>query len=218
MVGRGRTRERSTVRVHESTQLHLADATEVDGVPVTGVARTVLDVAAVSGPKKIEWTIDAVLRQNLLAWPDLYQVLVRHARRGRDGAGKLRAVLDERFGNDPIPDSKWNRMVEQLLEDHGLPTASLEYNVHHKGAWLARVDLAFPEHLLAIELDSVRYHLNRTSFEADPRRKNRLMVAGWQVLTFTWADYNDRPLELVSTIRRALRSAKLRASAATINA
>jgi hypothetical protein len=43
------------------------------------------------------------------------------------------------------------------------------------------------------------------SFVADPRRKNRLLLAGWRVLTFTWADLADRPTELAATVQRAMR-------------
>ena len=57
---------------------------------------------------------------------------------------------------------------------------------------------------LAIELDSVRYHLNHQSFRDDPRRRNRLTVLGWTVLNFTWADYLDDPAGLCSTVRATL--------------
>ncbi|MDH3755062.1 MAG: type IV toxin-antitoxin system AbiEi family antitoxin domain-containing protein [Acidimicrobiia bacterium] len=204
VVPRGRMLHRASCIVHESTQFDRADATEVQSVPVTGIARTVLDVAAVVGPRRLEWTIDAVLRQRFLEWPDLYHVLVGHSRRGRDGCGRLRALLDERFGETQIPDSKWNRMVAQLLVDNGLPMPAVEHNVHGDAGLIARVDLAYPRECLAIELDSARFHLNRDSFEADPRRKNGLMVRGWQVLTFTWSDYSDRPNELCETVSAAL--------------
>ncbi len=206
----GRRAARSNVTVHHSKQMDRADPTEVDGVPVTGPARTVLDVAGVVGRRRLEWTVDAVLRQGLLEWPDLYQVLVRHSRRGRDGCGRLRELLDVRFGSSVVPDSKWNRMAAQLLTDHGLPMPVLEHEIRDgDGILVGRVDLAYPNHRLAIELDSVRYHLNRESFEADPRRKNRIMLEGWRILTFTWADFNDRPLELVRLVRSALSTPEI---------
>ena len=89
-----------------------------------------------------------------------------------------------------------------LLLDAGLPEPRYEYQVlDAAGAFIARVDLAYPERKVAIELDSVRWHLNRSSFEADPRRKNKLILAGWTVLTFTWSDYVDTPNALVRTVR-----------------
>ncbi|MFT7474209.1 MAG: hypothetical protein ACI81L_001130 [Verrucomicrobiales bacterium] len=204
-IGYPRSSRLPGVTLHRSKQFSLIDETILGGIPVTGISRTVLDVAAVVGPQRLENTIDAVIRQKLLTWPDLYSVLVRHSARGRDGCGKLRKVLDVRYGDSAIPDSSWNRNVGVLLLDCGLPEPAYELEVvDAAGLFIARVDLAYPRQRVAIELDSVRWHLNRSSFEADPRRKNRLLLAGWKVLTFTWSDYVDNPRDLVSTVRSAL--------------
>ena len=178
------------VKVRRSTQFAWRDETTIDGIATTGIARTVLDVAAVVGPGRLNQAVDAVLRQKLLSWPDLYDVLVRHSARGRTGCGRLRKLLDVRFGDTAIPDSRWNRMVATLLVDAGLPAPALEFEVRSSsGDFVARVDLAFPRRKVAIELDSERWHLNSESFRKDPRRKNKLTVEGWTVLSFTWSDY-----------------------------
>ena len=189
--------------VHRTTQFGRADAQEVDGIPVTGIARTVLDVAAVLGPKRLNWVVDAVIRQELVTWEDLFHVWVIHSIQGRNGSGRLRKLLEERYGDEQIPDSKWNRMVSDLLIDAGLPAPIMEHEVRCNGRLIGRVDLAYPDCRLAIELDSSRWHLNAESFVKDPRRKNQLMLAGWTVLTFTWADYADTPRVLVDTVKQA---------------
>ncbi|MEM7093863.1 MAG: hypothetical protein AAF567_12740 [Actinomycetota bacterium] len=197
----------SGVRWHRSTQMHLAAATERRAVPVTGIARTVLDVAGVIPRRRLDEVIDEVLRRRMLSWPDLHEVLVRHARRGRRGVGALRALLVERFGDQAIPDSRWNRMVWQLLVDAGLPEPRPEFEVRDAaGRFAGRLDLAYPHARLGVELDSKRHHLNSHSFVADRRRANRLVNAGWRLLHFTWDSYADRPHELVSTVREALRT------------
>lgn len=191
--------------LHRSKQFSLIDECTVDGIPVTGIARTVLDVAGVVGPKRLDLAIDAVLRRELLDWPDLYNVLIRHSAKGRNGCGKLRKVLDVRYGDNAIPDSLWNRSVGVLLADAGLPEPVYEHEIVSATAeFVARVDLAYPRQRVAIELDSARWHLNRQSFEADPRRKNKLLLEGWKVLTFTWSDYVGDPAALVKTVRAAL--------------
>lgn len=196
------------VHMHRTTQMPLADPVERDALPVTGIARTVLDLAAVLSYQRFERAIDAVIRQELCAWHDLYEVLILHSVQGRNGCGPLRAILDVRYGEASVPDSAFNRMVVQLLERSGLPSPAFEYEIRDEGGrFIGRVDLAFPRQRLVIELDSVRWHLNRESFEKDPRRKNRLLLAGWKVLTFTWSDYVDRPQELISSVRSALQAA-----------
>lgn len=200
------------VCIHRSRQFGLIESTKIEGIEVTGIARTVLDLAAVVSARKLHLAIDSVLRQKLLIWPDLYLVLAKHSRRGRNGCGRLRKVLDVRYGESVIPDSAWNRNVGDLLVDAGLPKPTLEHEIRDpSGGFLARVDLAYPQHKIAIELDSVRWHFNQESFTADPRRKNRLMLQGWTVLTFTWSDYVDTPNELIRTVRLA-RSSKVAAA------
>lgn len=213
VVPPGRSLTVHGVTVHESTQMGLARPTERRGVPCTGLPRTVLDLAAVVSRKRLDRTIDAVLRDRQLRPSDLYGVLASHARRGRTGCGALRASLEARLGDDPVPLSEWSRMVQDLLVDAGLGRPRLEYRIcRADGSLVAQVDLAYPNRRLAIELDSVQYHLNRESFVSDPRRRNRLMVAGWNVLTFTWDDYINRPADLCLTVAATLDSASRRNS------
>lgn len=194
--------------LHRSTQMRFADGVEVAGLPVTSLTRTVLDLAAVTSYSKFEQGVDAVLRQGLCDWPDLYAALALHSIQGRNGCGPLRSLLDARYGDKVIPDSNFNRMVVQLLERMGAPSPKVEHEVRNeRGRFVARVDLAYPRVRLAIELDSVRWHLNRESFEKDPRRKNALALLGWTVLTFTWADYIDHPAQLVRQVFSALDQA-----------
>lgn len=191
--------------LHRSTQMRFADSVELSGLPVTGISRTILDLAAVVRYSKFEQSVDAVLRRGLCDWPDLYEALTLHSIQGRNGCGPLRAILDARYGDTTIPDSNFNRMVVQLLERTGLPSPVVEHEIYDERGWLAaRVDLAYPRRRLAIELDSVRWHLNRRSFEQDPRRKNALTLLGWTVLTFTWSDYIDHPARLVAQVSAAL--------------
>ena len=201
------------VRLHRTTQMHLAKPIDRDGIPCTGIGRTVLDVAAVVSRERLEHTIDAVLRQGLLRLEDMYAVLVSHSRHGRTGCGPFRDALEERRGDDAVPLSAWSRMVSDLLTDFGLERPVFEHRVcDPSGELLAQVDLAYPDHRVAIELDSKRWHLNSVSFERDPRRRNALTVIGWTVLTFTWSDYVDRPNQLCNTVAELLAPAGRQAS------
>ena len=205
VVASGRNPALKGALVHRTTQMELARPVVRNGVPCTGVDRTVLDLASVVSRKQLDRTIDAVLRDGLLRPSDLYAVLVAHSRRGRTGCGALRDALDERCGDDPVPLSAWSRMVADLLVDAGLARPAMEHQVNDvRGAFLAQVDLAYPSHRLAVELDSKRWHLNSVSFERDPRRRNDLAVAGWTVLTFTWNDYKERPQALCAAVARIL--------------
>ena len=196
----------SGIIVHRSVQMDAADMERRLAIPCTGLARTLLDLAAVLSRSRTEQALDAVLRSGRLSCDDLADALDVHAGQGKTGVSCLRAIVDERIGAGEVPLSDWSRWVGDLLHVHGLPRPVFEYRVlDGAGVLVAQVDLAYPDRLVAIELDSIRWHHNRESFVNDRRRRNRLTTAGWNVLTFTWADYSQQPEALCATVARALR-------------
>lgn len=192
------------VRAHESKDLHFANGTEIDGIPCTGIERTLLDLGAVLPPARVQEAIDDAIRRRMCTWDDLLHTLVVHSRQGRNGTGVLRAILEESYGS-AVPDSRFNRLVHRLLTAANVPTPVIEYEVRNAlGTLLARVDLAFPDLKIAIELDSRRYHLSAEAFEADRPRQNLLEVEGWIVLRYTWRTYVDHPWRIVADVQAAI--------------
>jgi very-short-patch-repair endonuclease len=70
---------------------------------------------------------------------------------------------------------------------------------------IGRLDLAFVRQRVGLELDSRRYHLNASAFEHDRQRQNRLELAGWMVLRYTWQQYTHTAPRLVYEVATALR-------------
>jgi Transcriptional regulator, AbiEi antitoxin/Protein of unknown function (DUF559) len=195
-------RSRSGVRYHESLACDLAGATKRRGIPVTGPARTVLDVCAVVDDFRALASLDEARRRQLASWPELWECLVLHARRGRNGIVRFRGVLDKRWGRN-VPSNEFARLVERLFEDAGLPEPVHEFGVTVSGHHY-RIDLAYPELLIAIELDGRHAHDNERSFDEDPIRRNRLEVAGWMVLNITWRRLVEDPAGVVADVRAAI--------------
>ncbi len=190
--------------VHESTDMDLAAPTVRQGIPVTGIHRTLLDVSIRVPPERFEQMADDALRRFLVQWPDLYETLVRHSRRGRDGCGTFRALLDRRYGDRVVPDSVFERKVINLLADAGLAPPTLQHRVAGVAAHDIRLDLAWPEALVGVELQSKKYHLNSVSFDADKARLNRLRNLGWDMYEYTWRHYCDAADEIVEQLATAL--------------
>jgi very-short-patch-repair endonuclease len=67
-----------------------------------------------------------------------------------------------------------------------------------------RLDFAYPDQKIMIELDGRIDHSKKRIFEDDRKRQNDLVLAGWTVLRFTWDDVTKRPAEVARTIERAL--------------
>lgn len=184
-VHRNTKLSRSGHRVHESLDFRLIRPILVHGIATTPPARLAVDLGSVVSFERYEAAIDQLIGRRSVTWDDLFRTLVIHARRGRNGVGALRALLDVRFGSE-VGDSVLEHWFLREVRRHGLPVPVTQLPIHDGETFLARVDVAFVEHRVIVELDGLAFHLNRTSFSADPKTRNRLRRMGWFVLEITW--------------------------------
>ena len=61
-------------------------------------------------------------------------------------------------------------------------------------------------HEIVIEADRRRWHTLFDAFEADRRRDNAAMLAGWVVLRYTWRMISEEPWTIVKEVREALET------------
>jgi very-short-patch-repair endonuclease len=186
---------------HRSRDLVPAHTTVRQGVPVTNPMRTLVDLGAVVRPWVVEDALDRGLSTRLFRVPAVEGLLHEVARPGRRGCGVLRKVLDERALGAAPPDGLLEPRMARLLRDHDLPPAVFQHVVPGTGA---RVDFAYPTAKLAIEVDGYEVHGTRKAFDADRDRQNRLVVAGWDVIRFTWTQVVRHPSSVAATLRGAL--------------
>ncbi len=202
VVPKGASIDRTDVRVHNTTLFDECEPRLINGIPTTGIERTLIDLAKVVSYKKLRQAVDSARLQELVTWPDVGRAFSTHARRGRNGIAKMRLYLEDHLGEESIPLSDWSRLVADLLVDGGLPVPTLEHEVIGPG-FRYKIDLAYPEVGLGLELDSASWHLNRKSFEKDRQRLNALQNLGWSMRLFTWSDFSMQPAQLVQTVRQA---------------
>jgi len=192
-------------RVHVSTQWDCRDETLRHGIACTGVNRTILDCGAVAGIGRVERLAEAAIRKDLTSWDSLRTTLVRDARKGRDGCGTLRQLLEDRSTKATVPLSDFSRRVVHLLVDAGVPEPILEYPIHdRRGMHLLQVDLAWPTQKRAWELDGLQWHFGRSDVERDRRKRNAVVAEGWVLQEVLWSMYQQNPRQLVAMARRFL--------------
>jgi very-short-patch-repair endonuclease len=86
---------------------------------------------------------------------------------------------------------------------------------HRITGWVANAELVvdqvrcFPDVLfeharLVVEFDGYAVHAKPEVFEADRRRQNRLVLAGYRVLRYTWKQLTETPEALIAELRAAL--------------
>jgi hypothetical protein len=193
---------RPGLAVHRTRAWHLVDRRIRRLVPVTGPARTLVDLCAVADDGEAVAALDEIRRLRLASWAELWEALVRHAVRGRSGVARYRRALDRRWGRR-VPDTTFARLFMAMVDEAGLPTPEAEHVVRH-GRGAVRVDLAYPRRRLAVELDGKGTHHTERAFEADRSRDNRLRLAGWTVLRYTWHRFTTEPAAVVAELRDAL--------------
>ncbi len=96
----------------------------------------------------------------------------------------------------------------KLLKSAGVPIPMLQYVVKQHGRFVARLDLAYPEKRVALEIDGFRFHDTRESFDAERARGNELQAIGWKVLRITSQHLERSPDEVAQWVRRALDDAQ----------
>ncbi len=203
-VPRHRRPVRLPVRVHESTDMVLARPVLRRGIPTTGLLRTLLDIGCLVTAGTLEGAIEQTVRETGADWSDLYDTLVLHSRRGRNGCGPFRAILDERFGDRVITDSRFEHLVRRLLADAGVEEPESQHSIYDEARFIAEVDLAWPRRMVAVELQSKKHHLHSVAFERDKQRLNDARLHGWHVLEYTFKFYVNQPNRLVREVQTAL--------------
>jgi very-short-patch-repair endonuclease len=79
-----------------------------------------------------------------------------------------------------------------------------QFEVRSYGKLVARVDFAYPQARLAIEVDGYRWHSGRARWQRDLQRRNRLIALGWRVLHATSEDIDGHPEVLIAMIETEL--------------
>jgi len=70
-----------------------------------------------------------------------------------------------------------------------------------------KVDFMWRRERLIVETDGHGVHGTRRAFERDRERDQRLMLAGWRVLRFTWRQVTREPDRVADTLRALLARA-----------
>ena len=194
----------SGVRVWRSRALLPSEIAMRGPFRVTHLARTIIDLAAVLDEQGLRAVLDSVVRQRRsnLAW--IFQLLQRRGQ-GCRGAGRLRALIAEYQEADEVPDSVLERLALQLARATG-HEPRLHWEVDHGDRRLGKVDLAWPEVQLCVEVDGWMWHSNRESFEDDRARDRALQRAGWMVLRWTSRQVKSDPESLAAEVAGIYRS------------
>ncbi|NOY55604.1 MAG: DUF559 domain-containing protein [Actinobacteria bacterium] len=205
LTPRPRRLRTSDVVVHTSAKFDGSDIAEMDGLPVTTVERTLMDLGAVVHWRQVEHALEAALRDKLTTLSAIDRRLSVRRGRGRSGVGVLANILTERVSG-PVAESTYEREFLRLVEPLAVLPPQAQHEIRAGDRFVARVDAAWPDARVAVEIDGHRFHATRSQRASDARRQNELELLGWKVLRFTTDQVHTEPVLVSQTVLAALRS------------
>lgn len=194
--------------VHTTTWLPAQDIVDVGGIPTLAVARTIMTLCSLV-PRDVPWltvknAMDQACRDGLADDPWLWWRLEKLRRSGRNGVRVMEEMLSLRRSGD-VTESWLEAATMALFRRSGIPLPRCQARVEQRGAFVARVDFAFDDANLVIEVAGHRPHKTRDQAQRDAERARQLILAGYTVLTFTYDDVVRFPERMTAEVREALR-------------
>lgn len=177
-----------------------------DGIPVTSVARTVVDCARTRCFREALVVADAALHLQMVTKEELDAVLVDV--RGWPGSPAAARVV--RYAS-PLAESPGETLLRVDLLKLGYANAVPQFSVRGHSGKQYRADFAIPELGVLVEFDGEVKYTERASLVAEKRREDDLRLAGWAIVRVVWSELGDldrlRAKLLVAAARSGSRAA-----------
>lgn len=194
-------RVRPPAIVHRIRDLHPRLAVEREHLRVTDPIRTIIDVGLVLPTWSVRDALSRGLTSRLFQIGEVERLREALGRPGRTGTGIIERIIDERLLTADTEESLLEARFVDLTRRLDLPVPIFQHEVWHAGRFIARIDAAYPELLLAVEVDGFESHASPDAFQRDRTRQNYLVALGWTVLRFTWHDIVHDPAAVAGTVR-----------------
>jgi hypothetical protein len=177
------------------------EVSEVAGIPVTSVSRTLVDLAAVVSRCELEKALNEAEILRLTDRLSLPELLRRYPR--RKGSAALRALLHDADAGKGVTRSELEERFAALIDAYGLPRPQRNADLAVRGRFF-KADCLWRRQGIIVELDGRAVHGTVQAFEADRERDRLLVGEGWRVIHLTWLQVRDNAPEIAADLRRAL--------------
>jgi very-short-patch-repair endonuclease len=185
--------------LHRSRLIHDEDRATIDNIPVTSLARTLVDLADVLSEERLADAVNEAELRQIFDLKPVERVLERLP--GRKGRHKLARVLAAYRDVQPFTRSKGERLVFRICEEHGLPKPRVNACVHGY-----EVDFYWPHANLVLEFDGGDVHRTTKAFYEDRKRDRVLAAKGIDVVRATDRDEPAvlaKELQAILAVRRS---------------
>jgi hypothetical protein len=171
----------ATIRLHRSRSLDARDTTTHQGIAITSVPRTLLDLAATTQSHLFERALAQAQHLHLYDHRAIEHIIARA--NGHRGTGALARAT----ARDPkLTKSDWEARFLKLVRGAGLPEPLVNLPLHAPDFGECWPDFHWPAHRVIVETDGWATHRTRAAFERDRAKDAALTAAGYRVMRFTW--------------------------------
>ena len=171
--GRGARKTRPGIAVH---RVPAVEADVHDGIPITTLPWTLLDLAGAANPRLLARAIEGAERARLRDLNALEPILAD----ARPGVRALRTALAT-YDDAPTASELERRFLE-LCAEYDIPRP-------HVNQWVLgrfQVDFLWPRERLIVETDGMAWHATSAARARDHERDADLALAGFYTQRFNW--------------------------------
>jgi hypothetical protein len=187
------------IRLHRPLSLDALDTTIVDGIPITTVAQTLLDVSAPKYRLNIGKLLHEAAVQQLLDMRAIWGVLARQP--NHPGARRLDWASREEV---PFTRSGLEDAALALFASHSMPQPETNAWISD-GQQLVEVDFVWRDARVIVEVDGGRYHHTRWRRRQDAAKTTALRAQGWTVHRFSDTEIAGTPAHVAQTVLTSMR-------------
>jgi hypothetical protein len=191
-----RRKPRPPIRLHEARLITADDRALREGIPVTALPRTLLDLAATIRFDWLEKMVERTEERGLFDLRAVEDLLARTV--GHHGHKRLRQAISiyqpSSFTRSGL-EKRWLELVIQA----GLPQPHTNYVEHG-----FELDCYWPEYRFVVELDVFETHGTHAAFERDRKRQEDLLLVGIQMIRVTGPRLEREPQEVIRRVARLL--------------
>ena len=173
--------------------LPASDRAVVEGIPTTGLPRTLLDLAAVLSAARFESVLERSEKLGLFDLARIDDLLGRTA--GHPGHGRFRAALSVYRDDPAVTRSSLEKRFLELVRVAGLPLPAMNVNVAG-----FELDAYWERERFAVEVDVYETHGSRAAFERDRLRQEDLKLVGVEMTRVTGPRLDREPKRVMERL------------------
>lgn len=177
------------VVVHRCRRLdHVDIVRRQDGIRLTSPTRTMFDCSDLLGGRKTASILEQLINENKGTFVTHASTVARLAGSSRPGTRTMLAVINSRPAWRAALQSELELLVLHEIQRQGLPTPEVQLALTLPDGRRIRLDFAWPNAKLALEVDHPFWHAGAEESAKDKRRDLIMATIGWQTVRVTDLD------------------------------